>query len=248
VAIGRGRDVLVVTDADRASRVPGIVAAAEHAVRRVAAMWSGPWSHHVVVYAVRSQRAFASTFRPGLPPNDATAVEVPLPVWIPQWDNWPQPRRGPGPVRIIIDPRELRFADDPDLLAHETTHVATAEFMRFAPIWLGEGYAQHVADTDWPGHLRTVARRLLRGSGRVLRLPDDGSFYGGEVAANYDIGELACGFVAHRWGEARLQRLIRSYRARAAGDTPGGVLHSALGVPVPEFDRMLTAYAQHLVG
>lgn len=116
------------------------------------------------------------------------------------------------------------------LLRHELTHVATrATFNATVPLWLEEGYADHVgyAGSDIP--LRQAVVELLdevRSSGVPTTLPADSEFRGDRAGAAYAAGHLACAILAERWGEDGLRRV---YRLTATGDAePARNLERAL--------------------
>lgn len=116
------------------------------------------------------------------------------------------------------------------LLRHEITHVATrATFNATVPLWLEEGYADHVgyAGSDVP-LAQAVADLLdeVRSSGVPKALPSDADFRGDRAGAAYAGGHLACAIIAERWGEAGLRRV---YRLTATGDAePARNLERAL--------------------
>ncbi len=116
------------------------------------------------------------------------------------------------------------------LLRHEITHVATrATFSASVPLWLEEGYANHVgyAGSDVPAEQALVELLdVVRRSGAPPTLPSDAAFSDERVGMAYAGGQLACDLIAKEWGEAGLRRV---YRLTATGeDTPARNLERAL--------------------
>jgi hypothetical protein len=116
------------------------------------------------------------------------------------------------------------------LLRHELTHVATrATFSATVPLWLEEGYADHVGYTGSGVPLEQSVVELLdvvRRSGVPKALPTDADFRGSDIGAAYAGGHLACDILADGWGEDGLRRV---YRLTATGDAePARNLERAL--------------------
>ncbi|MFC6238802.1 hypothetical protein [Longivirga aurantiaca] len=116
------------------------------------------------------------------------------------------------------------------LLRHEITHVATrATFSASVPLWLEEGYANHVGYTgsDVPDRQALVELLdVVRRSGAPAALPSNAAFADERAGMAYAGGQLACDLIAEGWGEAGLRRV---YRLTATGDdTPARNLERAL--------------------
>jgi hypothetical protein len=136
--------------------------------------------------------------------------------------------RGSGDERVVLVPdafAALTPAGRRVVLVHELTHVATRARARLAPpLWLQEGFADHVAyagtglaTSDVIGDgLDAVAAGALPD-----RLPDETSFdpAGGDLAAGYAQAWLACEVLA---GDGGTPRLVAAYRVAAGIDPPPG--------------------------
>ncbi len=116
------------------------------------------------------------------------------------------------------------------VLAHELTHVATRARARLAPpLWLTEGFADHVAYTGTGLATRDVVGTALdavTAGSRPGRLPDERSFEptGGDVATAYALAWLACEVLA---GDGGTARLVAVYRVAAGIDPPPGAQRPA---------------------
>lgn len=116
------------------------------------------------------------------------------------------------------------------LLRHELTHVATrATFNATVPLWLEEGYADHIGYTGSDVPLQQAVVELIdqvRATGVPKALPSNADFRSDRVGAAYAGGHLACAIIAERWGEDGLRRV---YRLTATGDAePARNLERAL--------------------
>ena len=148
--------------------------------------------------------------------------------------------RGPGADRIVIAPGVFGRLNDLGrdvVLTHELTHVATggARDGR-TPLWLIEGFADHVGYHGRDVGVRSAARELRRevAAGRLpAALPGRGDFDGssGRLSQAYQEAWLACRMIAERYGEARLVRLYRAAGRRSQD----AALREVLGVDTARF-------------
>ncbi|KGN33190.1 hypothetical protein N802_14160 [Knoellia sinensis KCTC 19936] len=117
--------------------------------------------------------------------------------------------------RIVLNPdafARLTPTGRQFVITHESTHVAVRSSLPgAAPLWLVEGFADHVgyAGSGRPrGELAApLLTRVADGNGPT-RLPTQGDFdpSQGEIAPNYLAAWLAVDLIARRHGEAALQR------------------------------------------
>ncbi|MFC5754841.1 hypothetical protein ACFPZN_55295, partial [Actinomadura rugatobispora] len=147
---------------------------------------------------------------------------------------------GPGADRIVIAPGVFGRLNDLGrdvVLTHELTHVATggARDGR-TPLWLIEGFADHVGYHGRDVAVRSAARELARevAAGRLpAALPGRAAFDGasGRLSQSYQEAWLACRMIAERYGEARLVRLYRTAGRRSET----AALREVLGVSPARF-------------
>lgn len=140
-----------------------------------------------------------------------------------------------GQDRILVSPEgwpRLNALGRRVVLTHELTHVAmgSAGDDR-TPMWLVEGFADHVAyrDTGTPpaAAARELAEEVARGE-LPGGLPSRADFATGapRLSQAYQEAWLACRMVAGRYGEDRLLRLYREAGRRSEREA----LHEVLGV------------------
>jgi hypothetical protein len=135
-----------------------------------------------------------------------------------------------SPAHVVLNPDVFKMLSPKGalvVLTHEATHVATAASISTkVPLWLAEGFADHVALeplTLSPQAKSAHVVALVR-QGRLPRhLPGAGDFasHGKELQAAYEAARLACDALAHYGSEAALLRLYVDV-------TDGQPLHSAL--------------------
>ena len=140
-----------------------------------------------------------------------------------------------GSPRILVSPEtwpRLNPLGRRVVLTHELTHVAMASpGDDRTPLWLVEGFADHVAYLDAGTPPRSAARELaaeVRAGEVPERLPGRADFATGapRLSQAYQEAWLACRMIAERYGGARLLRLYR-----AAGEKPErDALREVLGV------------------
>ncbi|GAB3762176.1 hypothetical protein [Microlunatus parietis] len=147
------------------------------------------------------------------------------------------PRRERIAVRIVVnpdqpvhDPRALEL-----LLTHEVTHLARYDAGSPAPLWLVEGFADHVAYAGSP-ELRAAAeqslRDTIRSDGAPDRLPGDDTFRRGDLDRAYLLAWSACRLIARRYGDDVLNRFVV---AAGAGQPVDRALRATAGIGLAEF-------------
>lgn len=242
---------LVITDADRAAELPAMSRAVETGIDRIGRTWPRRWSKTAVVVVVKDSRVYASYFEPGLPPDHADAVVVPLLTAAPMFEDAPEPV-GLATSRMVLAPGSLDLATDPSLMAHELTHLATANVSWSAPKWLVEGFAEYVAFRGWNSSSLLTLYDLPSGRARrSVRLPAEDSFYGSSAGANYRTAHLACRYIALAYGRDRLVRLYASWDRSAGRRLDPEVrqdraLRTVLGVGTAELERDLGGWLRSL--
>lgn len=127
--------------------------------------------------------------------------------------------RDPGaPVHVFVNPGVsdgLRDQGAQVVMTHEVVHVATDAALSPMPLWLLEGFADHVALRDVRLPLSVTAARIVRDvrrSGPPARLPGPEEFdpSAGGLEAVYESAWLACVVLAERIGEDGLARVYRA--------------------------------------
>lgn len=230
--------VLVDATVPRSRSYARYAAAAAPVVRRLLPRWDGG----LVVEVPASTDALEQTLgaKPGTYDRIA-AVTAPAGA-----------RTGPGaPVHVFVNPDVLgRLAPSGArvVLAHEATHVATHAVTSTAPLWLVEGFADHVALLGSREPVHRAAADLLdrvRRDGAPRALPSDAAFGTGEAGlqATYQGAWLACRLVARAAGSAALVRL---YRAVDAGRPLGAALRSETGMSRAVLIQRWRTLLQHL--
>ena len=209
----------------RASTVTGTVdeatltayaAMADRAVAEVSKRWKHPWSRHVNVVAPKDATAFREQVGRADDLSQVAAItDGPLGA-----DG-----RATGD-RILLNPdafARLTTQGRQFVLTHESTHVAVRSSLPgAAPLWLVEGYADHVGYAASDRRRADLAAPLLervRNGAGPTRLPTQGDFDPGqgEIAPSYLASWLAVDLIARRHGEARLQAF---YEASSVTSSP----------------------------
>ncbi|KGN41074.1 hypothetical protein N801_09400 [Knoellia aerolata DSM 18566] len=215
---------------------------ADRAVAQVAKHWSPTWPRRVTIVAPADATAFRELVGRADDLSQVAAVTV-------------------GPVdpttglatrdRVVLNPdafRSLTPSGRQFVITHESTHVAVrASIGGAAPLWLAEGFADHVGYAG-SGRSRTeLAAALLdevdaaRGP---TRLPTQADFDPGqgEIAPTYLAAWLAVDLIHRRRGPAVLQRF---YEASVVDGSPAAAdaatdeaFVEVLGTTRAEFTRL----------
>ena len=209
----------------RASTVSGTVdeatltayaAMADRAVAEVSGRWKRPWARHVTVVAPRDATAFREQVGRADDLSQVAAIT----------DGPVGPDGRATGDRIILNPdafARLTPEGRQFVLTHESTHVAVRSSLAgAAPLWLVEGFADHVGYAASGRRRADLAAPLLQrvadGNGPA-RLPTQGDFDPGqgEIAPTYLAAWLAVDLIARRHGEARLRTF---YEASSVTSSP----------------------------
>ncbi|MFW5470125.1 hypothetical protein ACOCJ4_08785 [Knoellia sp. CPCC 206435] len=190
---------------------------ADRAVAQVERHWTRPWSRRLTVVAPADTSAFRELVgRPDDLSQVAAVTEGPL-----------DPTTGLASAdRIVLNPdafATLTTTGRQFVLTHEGTHVAVRSSLAgAAPLWLTEGYADHVGYSGSGRRTTELAAALLaevdagRGPTRLPTLADFDPAQG-EIAPTYLASWLAVDLVARRHGAATLQRF---YEASVVDGSP----------------------------
>ena len=239
VTVTDGARSVVITARDRPAAGGGwsggtLAAQADAAVRRVTAVWPGPWSRHVVLVgpADLGQLTRLVPAPPG-PTLGGAWAQVAAVTTGPPASAW----READTDQIVLNPTtwgRLLPVGQQVVLTHEATHVATrAVITRPLPDWLTEGFADYVAfrGTGLPASVVAAdALASAAAAGVPQRLPTDAELSGraGPPDVAYQRSWLAVRAVADRWGQARM---VDWFRAAADGSP------QAAGDPTRAVDR-----------
>lgn len=216
----------------------------DDAAARVDAVWGGGWPRTVVVLVPRSQEEMARLL---LRDDDGLEQIAAVTTGEVGFDD-----PGESADRIVVNPAgfdQLGPLGRRVVLTHEITHVATrATTTEAVPIWLSEGFADHVAYRDTGVAKQVIAQDLLdlvRAGRTPAALPTRLDFdpSRGDIAPAYSGSWLAADLVATRWGE---DTLVGLYRTVAAGTPVDEALPALLGLDEATFTREWQAYLTEL--
>ena len=158
-----------------------------------------------------------------------------------------------APVHVFLN-RDVFDALDPAgqqvVMTHELTHAATDAVHADAPLWLLEGYADHVAlrDTELPVSVTAgqIIRRVRReGAPEALPGPEQFDTQAHHLGAWYEAAWRAAEVLAAERGEATLLDL---YRRTAAGEPVDAVLRSLYGFGEEELTRRWRQDLERIAG
>ena len=210
----RGRSSTVTGTVDRTT-LTAYARMADRAVVEVSSHWSRSWPRRVSIIAPRDATAFREQVGRADDLSQVAAVTD-------------------GPVgtsglatgdRVILNPdafARLTPTGRQFVLTHESTHVAVrASLAGAAPLWLVEGFADHVGYSGSGRSTRELAAALLdrvRVGKGPARLPTPGDFdpSQGEIGPTYLAAWLAVDLIARRHGESTLQRFYEASTVRAS--------------------------------
>lgn len=157
-------------------------------------------------------------------------------------------QRGMRPVgeRIVVNPgpfASLAAAGRQVVIQHEVAHLAAnAVTSSSTPVWLAEGFAEHLGHAGVSSSPREAALALAAevADGRIpADLPSEGEFAPDDarLLASYEASWLACRLIAERVGEDGLVRFYRTVGS-GPGDPDASLdsgLRSVLGMTTAEF-------------
>jgi hypothetical protein len=213
IVVRRSPHALGIFDRTSVASAGRLLSWTEEGVRVVSARVPLRWRGNVVFYAFSDTRVLR---RMGTRFLDRAAIAFPV------VDDADRPTRRVS-TRVIVNPRYLprNAFQGTYLLSHEITHVALGRTSPWTPAWLQEGLADFVATrgadrSRWVPAQSSVAR-ARRG---VTELPRSTFFGDKDPDFDYDVSLAACAYLAGRFGERRLWRLLDRMAAagRAEGD------------------------------
>jgi hypothetical protein len=196
---------LAIVDRGRGDLGRHIVALCHAASAASAALLGTTEEVPTVVLATSHARGFKRFTGP-----DALAVTYPLKTVDGRESGW----------RLVLNPAYVdRVVDDPVVLTHELTHLATQTYLPYLPAWLAEGTAEYVG---WHAHGGLAAQAGARGysSARVLPglLPISSNFYLQHVEDNYVEGMALVTWIEEHRGASAVLALMRAYADAGAGN------------------------------
>ncbi|MFW5474811.1 hypothetical protein ACOCJ5_15990 [Knoellia sp. CPCC 206450] len=211
----RGRASSVTGTVDEAT-LTAYAAMADRAVAEVSKRWTRTWPRRVSVVAPKDATQFREQVGRADDLSQVAAIT----------DGPIGPDGRATGDRIVLNPdafARLTPEGRQFVLTHESTHVAVrASLAGAAPLWLVEGYADHVGYSASDRRVTELAAPLLekvaQGAGPT-RLPTQGDLdpSRGEIAPGYLASWLAVDLIARRHGEATLRRF---YEASAVEGSP----------------------------
>lgn len=192
---------------------------ADQAVTDVSQYWKRTWPRKVTIIAPKDAAAFRDQVGRADDLSQVAAIT-----------DGPVDASGRATQdRVILNPdafAKLTTTGRQFVITHESTHVAVRSSLPgAAPLWLVEGFADHVGYAGSGRRRADLAAPLLtqvaEGKG-PMRLPTQGDFdpSQGEIAPTYLSAWLAVDLIARRHGEATLQKF---YEASTVMDSPADV-------------------------
>ena len=211
----RGRASTITGTVDEAT-LTAYAAMADRAVAEVSTRWTRTWPRRVSVVAPKDATQFREQVGRADDLSQVAAIT----------DGPIGPDGRATGDRIVLNPdafARLTPEGRQFVLTHESTHVAVRSSLAgVAPLWLVEGYADHVGYSASDRRVTELAAPLLEkvadGAGPT-RLPTQGDLdpARGEIAPGYLASWLAVELIARRHGEPALRRF---YEASTVDGSP----------------------------
>lgn len=211
----RGRASTVTGTVDEAT-LTAYAAMADRAVAEVSTRWTRAWPRRVSVVAPKDATQFREQVGRADDLSQVAAIT----------DGPIGPDGRATGDRIVLNPdafARLTPEGRQFVLTHESTHVAVRSSLAgVAPLWLVEGYADHVGYSASERRVTELAAPLLEkvaeGTGPT-RLPTQGDLDPGrgEIAPGYLASWLAVELIARQHGEPALRRF---YEASTVDGSP----------------------------
>lgn len=231
LSVHRDRDVLVLVDGSQVelARYVRLARRAVPAVRDVLP----DWRRGLVVEVPGSPAELDSAL--GVPPGEYAAIAAVT-------SSVDGTHRPDSPVHVFVNPDVLGRLDGRGaqvVMTHEVVHLATGAVRSEAPLWLLEGFADHVALRGLDVPLERAAGQIIaevRQHGAPERLPGPAEFdtQEGHLGATYEAAWLACRLLARMGGEPALVEL---YRRASRGEDVDAALRDLFGFGEEEFTR-----------
>lgn len=221
IEVHRGARVLAVVEKGDTRLGRALVAEATEALAQVAEYWPRKWRGAVFVVALDEHDVRDARFADEDIESAASAGST--------FSSLPGQDTADGTVAgayIVINPNERDRVDE-ILLAHEITHVATADLGGYEPLWLAEGAAEYVSwrgieAISSPGEVAKWEQEVIDDAlPGLTSLPSDAGFYQ-DNADVYGVSWLAVRFLVKRIGleqvEALYEDMARHGTDQAARD------------------------------
>lgn len=223
IVVGTGHHSLVVLSASDAKRLPAMVAQADAALAKVAAMWP-VGAHNAILFDTRNVDVFATYLGSSVPTGEYDGITRALGAGA--------STRAQDDLRVVANPSydPPGSSGIPALLRHEFTHVAKwADSSDGTPLWATEGIAEYTAYRGHPTDQRVSAQIGKDASkGRLSKtLPTTKSFYA-DATAYYDYGIAWCTFeyISERYTETKVRALYEAL-AKVPGTPDSAAAHAA---------------------
>ncbi|TDD19424.1 hypothetical protein E1218_24095 [Kribbella turkmenica] len=206
IEVLRGPRVLAVVEKGDTERGRTIVSEATEALDQVTTYWPRRWRGSVFVIALDETDVRDARFADEDIESAASAGST--------FSSLPGQDTADGTVAgayIVINPNERDRVDE-ILLAHEITHVATADLGGYEPLWLAEGAAEYVSwrgieAVSGPGEVGKWEEEVIDEALPALAaLPSDAGFYQNNADV-YGVSWLAVRFLVQRLGLAKVAEL-----------------------------------------
>lgn len=205
-----GRSSTVTGTVDKAT-LTAYATMADTAVAEVNKRWKRTWSRKVTIIAPKDAASFREQVGRADDLSQVAAIT----------DGPVGPSGLATQDRVILNPdafAKLTKTGRQFVITHEATHVAVRGSLEgAAPLWLVEGFADHVGYAGSGRRRVDLAASLLtkvNGGEGPTRLPTQGDFdpSQGEIGPTYLGAWLAVDLIARRHGEATLQRFYVASR------------------------------------
>ncbi len=226
VAVRSGPALVLGHPRDRRT-VQTVAAAAAQAVPRVTSVWGPQWQRRVVVLVPASQGELRSLLGESGVTSQIAAYAT---------------SRAPGVgERVVVNPATFPLLGSVGrrvVLTHEVTHLAARSSTGPGmPLWLVEGFADHVGYTGLSLPYRVSAQELrheVRRGRLPAALPSDADFAGDNprLAAVYEQAWLAVRLLVEQHGRSAV---LRFYRAVGAGEQIEPALRRILSTDLRSF-------------
>jgi len=153
-----------------------------------------------------------------------------------------------GQVVLIPSPRQYCLGEGPGLdiksvFEHEFNHVVTVQQSRYGiPRWLTEGLSSWEERDEHPTWASALGNALSSGKARPLEDLDSGFLrptYPAEVAVSYYQANLACRYIADKYG---FDKIIEMIELSGEGKPTAEFVEEATGKKVSEINRELEAF------
>jgi hypothetical protein len=247
VNVVRRRSVLVLGSSTVIGAMTELADQVQTSIPRVTAVWGPHWAQRVVIIFPSSQREMA------LLTGDTGDLNQIAAVTSAEVSGAPGRPRPKGD-RVTINPRtwsQVGPGFAVVVLTHELTHVASeSDTGSQTPRWLIEGFADYVGFHDTHLEASSIAAELARAvhAGQLPKqLPSNADFDGSSpvLSQAYQMGWLACRYIARTYGQPTLVRFYRAVGTSRHGTTRavGDALHRLLGLTLSQF----TARWRHYV-